>query len=581
MYVHFGFIESIFTTLSLKANHEVLMLSGIVVVSVVIFCIFISINHFRSKKRNKINNKLLAAIMDQRGAGQSADPVSEPNDPDDHSGSLSPAFVKELIANAQSKAVTLAALQTILGTLLDAGVPDAEIPNRLLAATDQLEALRSSLVNWPGQGQWHEQIRSEILAFVDRGDFDSACAALRHGREAGWTSPMSTDLEEAEFYAREAMIDHLQLRYCAAARTYAAAAALIMDGSGKDVWRFLIAQAHELCDDAREFGTRENLLGAIEIYHRALGLAGREQSPHNWAATKHHLGNALLLLGERDKDPGMLQESVEAYLAALEEWTRERAPREWAKAQNNLGHALQLLGEQQDDKERLRQAAEAYRAALAAGSRDAAPFDWGRAYNRLGDTLAVLGVDEDDSERLKEAIEAYREALNGVDRELAPLDWARTQNNLGKALEALGESEPGTGLLRQAVAAYREALEERCRVLAPSNWATTNTNLGNALVAIAERENSNLKLEEAASAYRAAIEARPAESAPLDTAKTHINLAYTLGALWNRTQNRKMLDEALSAIEAALGLIREIGVQEQLSAAELARETILTAMGRI
>ena len=40
-----------------------------------------------------------------------------------------------------------------------------------------------------------------------------------------------------------------------------------------------------------------------------------------------------------------------------------------------------------------------------------------------------------------------------------------------------------------------------------------------------------------------------------------------------------MLDEALSAVEAALGLIKEIGVQEHLPAAELARETILTAMG--
>ncbi len=49
MYVHSGFIEATFKTLSLKINHEVLMLSGIVALSVVIFCVFISINHFRSK----------------------------------------------------------------------------------------------------------------------------------------------------------------------------------------------------------------------------------------------------------------------------------------------------------------------------------------------------------------------------------------------------------------------------------------------------------------------------------------------------------------------------------------------------
>ena len=310
MYVHSGFIEATFKSLSQKINHQVMTLSGIVALSrsVWSFSAFLSLNHFRAKKLiNKISNKIMPAITDRTAASQSEDSAPELNDPDDRPGSLSTAFVRDLLASAQSKAVPLGALQTVLGKFIDAGVPDAEIPNRLLAAADQLAALRSSLADWQDQGPGHEQIRSDALALVDRGDFESACEVLRRDREAGWTFPMSTNLEEAEFYAREAMIDHLQLRFYAAGETYAAAAALVGDGGGKDAWRFLIAQARELCNDAREFGTRENLLGAIEIYHRALGLAGREQSPLDWATTKHHLGNALLLLGERDKDSGMLQ----------------------------------------------------------------------------------------------------------------------------------------------------------------------------------------------------------------------------------------------------------------------------------
>jgi hypothetical protein len=136
---------------------------------------------------------------------------------------------------------------------------------------------------------------------------------------------VATCREEAEFYAREAMLDHLQLRYCAAA------AALVTDGGGNETWRFLIAQASELCDDGREFGRRENVLRAIEIYHRALELVGREQSPLDWATTKHHLGDALLLLGKGDKETAPLREAVEAYLAALEEWTRDRAPLGWRR----------------------------------------------------------------------------------------------------------------------------------------------------------------------------------------------------------------------------------------------------------
>jgi len=566
-----GYLEEYSQILITKINHEIFVLSAFIIVSVLIFCVFISINHFKSKK---IREENLPAITDQ---GRDSGP--ERGDSADPPGPISMSFDKDLVACAQSMAVPLPPLQIILAKLIEAGVPDTEIPNRILAAAGQLEILRSSLAHWPDVGLGHKQICSEALAFVDQGDFDSAGEVLRRGREAGWTSPLATYQEEAEYYAREAMINHIQLQYCAAAENYADAAAVVIDAGGKDAWRYLIAQARELCEDGREFGTRENVLLAIEIYHRALGLVGREQSPLDWAAIKHNLADALLLLGEADKDSGPLREAVEAYLAALEEWTQDRAPLDCAKAQHHLGNALQRLGEQENDPERLRQAAEVYRAVLADCTRETAPFEWARAYSRLGDTLAVLGIEESDRERLKEAVDAYRRALEGVDRELTPLDWAMTQNNLGKALEALGESETGTGLQHQAVAAYQAALDERCRDIAPSSRATTNTNLGNALVVIAERENNDTKLEEAASAYRAALKAPPRTSAPLDTVKTHINLAYTLGALWNRTRNRKALDEALQSVETALNLIKEIGMQEHIPAAELARETVLAAMG--
>ncbi len=489
-----------------------MVLSGIVTFTVLFFCVLISINHFKSKK---IKEKTLPLIADQ--SGESSPERGDPDDP------VSMAFVKDLVASAQSKSVPLAPLQTLLAKLIDAGVSDAEIPNRLLVAAEQLEALRASLAHWHDGGPGHEEICSEALACVDNGDFYSASEVLRRGREARWMFPMASHHEEAEsylkkeaeFYAREAMIDHIQLQYCAAAEKYANAGALVVDAGGNDAWRFLIAQARELCEDGREFGTRENMLLAIEIYHRALGLVGREQSPLDWAETKLNLGDALLLLGESNKDSKSMREAVEAYLAALEEWTLDHTPLDWAKAQNHLGNALQRLGEQENDPEQLRQAAEVYRAALAECTQENAPFERAQACNRLGDTLAVLGVEEGDGERLKEAIKAYREALDGVDRKLAPLDWAMTQNNLGKALEALDESETGTGsctgLLYQAVAAYQAALEERCRDLAPSSWATTNANLGNALVEIAERENNNAILEDAASAYRDALKARPAE----------------------------------------------------------------------
>ena len=75
MYVHSGFIEATFKSLSQKINHEVMTLSGIVALSrsVWSFCVFISLNHFRAKKLNKISNKIMPAITDRTAASQSED----------------------------------------------------------------------------------------------------------------------------------------------------------------------------------------------------------------------------------------------------------------------------------------------------------------------------------------------------------------------------------------------------------------------------------------------------------------------------------------------------------------------------
>ncbi|WGJ15122.1 hypothetical protein QEV83_02090 [Methylocapsa sp. D3K7] len=486
-------------------------------------------------------------------------------------------FATELLACSRSQSVPLAPLQTILAILIGAGVPSTAIPERIRRAAAELATLRLSLTNWEDEGPGHAQLRAETLALIDRGDFEAASKVLKRGRETGWTFPIATCREEAEYYVREAMIDHLQLRFCAAAEGYAAAA-LIADEGGIGAWRHLIAQAQELSADCREFGTRENVLRAIEIYHRALGLVGRERLPLEWAATQHHLGGAFLLLGESENDTGALREAVDVYLAALEESTFERAPADWTKAQIDLGDALQLIGERKSDPERLRQAAEAYRAALAEHTLETAPFDWAGVVNRLGNTLAALGFEDGgDRKRLAEAIDAYRKALNGIDSDHAPLAWAATQSNPGEALEAFGEEAGGIGLLHQAAAAYQAILDERCRDLAPSDLAAARANLDDALVTIAERENDNAFLEEAAVVYRAALEARPANEAPLDTARSHIKLACALGGLWNRTRNRQMLDEALAAVEAALCLMNEM---PELSAAALMPERTVAAIGR-
>ena len=77
------------------------------------------------------------------------------------------------------------------------------------------------------------------------------------------------------------------------------------------------------------------------------------------------LGNALLVLGERERGAERLEQAVEAYRTALGLLRRERVPHRWASTQNNMGVALRALGARESGTERLEEAVEAYRAALA------------------------------------------------------------------------------------------------------------------------------------------------------------------------------------------------------------------------
>jgi tetratricopeptide (TPR) repeat protein len=574
MLATFGFFGTIFDVITGKLSYQVIGYAIIAAITILVLCGLILINKTaptNAKKRlSPARAENLPALTDNRRG--SAAGGTQPGSPP--AASSSQAFAKDLVARAQAKGVPVAPLQSLLESLIQARIYEEAIPDRLVAAADQLAELRAKLAHCQPR---LEEACSKALACIDRGDLDAAIEALRLGREAGWAGLTDTYRQEAELYAKEAQIDHLRVRFCDAATKYASATALILESEEGDAWPFLIGQARELCDDGREFGNYESLLLAADVCHRALGIVPREQRPCEWAATKHCLGQALFMLGARHNEPDRLGEAIEAYFAALEEWTHDRAPEDWAKAQNDLGDALQVLGNQNGDPKPLREAAQAYRAALTQWRAEAAPFGWANTYKSLGDALSVLGIGEDQAEHLIEAIDAYREALQATSRELAPAEWALIQNNLGKALQTLGENENGGGRLHQAVAAYQAAMQDN--VLGPSGIASASNDLGNVLVTLGERENSTGKLKDAASAFRAALEAEPEEAAPLDRARVHINLAYTLGALWNRTRNPKSLNEALGAVNTALSLIKEAGASEQMPEAEIARETILAAMG--
>src|SRR5262249_41923680 len=153
--------------------------------------------------------------------------------------------------------------RAILDKLGEVGVPDYEIPLRFNAKADELLGLRASLAQSKNDRPDLAAVRKEALALIDGGELDRARGVINRGRRA---LRKEASRHEAELLADEALIDHLQLAYSEAATKYAEAAALVAPFDRYGEWRFLLRQADSLVNQGDEFGDKEALDKAIDIY---------------------------------------------------------------------------------------------------------------------------------------------------------------------------------------------------------------------------------------------------------------------------------------------------------------------------
>jgi tetratricopeptide (TPR) repeat protein len=407
---------------------------------------------------------------------------------------------------SRDKGVPIAPLRTILIKLGEGGVPEEAIPQRLDAKADELLRLRDEIAQLRLGPVELASFAQRAQTLIDRGDLDAARNALAEGRAAAHQLREQSSRYEADFLAREAEIDGLQLAYRAAAAKYSEAAALVAGFDPEKRWQLMNNHASELYRQGDEFGDNDALLQAIAALRGVLTENTRERVPLDWAMTQNNLGNALSSLGQQESGTARLEEAVAAYRAALEEYTRERVPFDWAMTQNNLGNALRLIGERKSGTTHLEEAATAFRAALAEFNREWVPLRWAGTQYNLGIALAILSERKSDTVLLKEAVEAFRATLAERTRERVPLQWAETQRSLGNALRILGQRETGAACFLEAVAAYHSALTEFTLERVPVDWAMTQHNLGNALLNLGERRGSDTALlQEAAVACRASL----------------------------------------------------------------------------
>jgi tetratricopeptide (TPR) repeat protein len=329
----------------------------------------------------------------------------------------------------------------------------------------------------------------------------------------------------------------------------------------------------------RELGT-EKLERSAEAYAAALTLWTQARFPLDWASLQNNLGYVLQIAGARSGRSDLLLSSIAAHRSALEEWKRDEVPMYWANAQNNLGNALKALGERQPGIELLEEAADAYRRALEERAFEQAPLSWGEAQNNLGTALTGIADRSGDHKGLGEAVQALRESVRVRTREAVPMGFASSQNNLGYALIRFGEFENDSRHFEEAIRCFRSALEVWTREAVPSRWSIAQHNLGDAFASLGRKEKSLNYLDQAVAAYTEALEERDRHREPLLWASTRAALGQVCFLKGEWGSGTESLEAAVKHFNRALEQYRDDVVPFARSGIEFNLGTALRVLGQ-
>ena len=468
------------------------------------------------------------------------------------------AYTAELKAACRSLGADESDLQHLLAPLQEAQVPLQQLYGLLKQSWSRLKALRESqadLAEFASEQPETVRLVEQGFEALQRGEafsleqsdrlFERACE-LSHTREVA-----------ARVRSLQAEIAAIQLDYHRAAEL-SLQAALTPGLDAPLQWRYQFQRARALEEQGLGFMDEAALEETVGLYEtRVLALASRERWPDEWAATQHHLGDALGALGQRQRGTRLLERAIEAFENALSVESGERDPADRAAIYNSLGNTLGILAQRHADTEMLERSVSAFESALEVRTREREPQDWAVTQNNYAAALLTLGQRKQDKTILKRASDAYKKVLQVWTRERGPLDWAATMDNLGTALRLLGEHRKGPRTLEQSVAAYRSAISERTRDRVPREWAMTQNNLGAALHRLGMRAEDPQHLESAIEAYENALKELTRERGWLAWAMTRANLAAARKALAELSGEIDLVRAALSDLQAVAGVFRD------------------------
>jgi tetratricopeptide (TPR) repeat protein len=343
---------------------------------------------------------------------------------------------------AEAKGVAEAPLREVLKRLGETEVAEAEIPNRLAKAADELLHLRADLARLSNDRPEFAAIRARASALIDKGDFEGARAALNEGRERARALREEASRTEAGFLADEARVDRLQLKYEAACAKFAEAARLDPD----NVW--LRIELGNL------WVTRGSLAEAERAYSAARDAAARSGNDRDLYASHLYVGNVQVAQGD---GAGALK-SYRDGLMIIERLAKTDPGN--TDYQRELSVAYNKIGDVQVAQGDLAGALKSYRDSLTIIDRlaqsDSSNAGWQRdlsvSYNKVGD----VQVAQSD---LAGALKSYRDSLTIIDR-LAQSDPGNAgwQRDLSVSYERMGDVQVAQGDLAGALKSYRDSL---------------------------------------------------------------------------------------------------------------------------
>jgi tetratricopeptide (TPR) repeat protein len=278
--------------------------------------------------------------------------------------------------------VTREAAKALLRIAGEQDVPDERLAEILTKIANDYKRLQQQAAALTAENPAGRALVREARQELDAGRFERArevlqevvqtqLAAANEARKLANQANAAADaqmLGAANAIASQADVAMISGDYLQAVRTFAKAADLVPSSNTFMRSEFLRRQAGALNRHGRENRDNASLVGAINLYRELLSTALPERNPDEWITLHKYVGNALLLLSERESGPDHLNQAAEAYRAALHTWVDKRvaifyAPFNWAELHNRLGLALNRLAERESGTAHLEEAVASHRAA--------------------------------------------------------------------------------------------------------------------------------------------------------------------------------------------------------------------------